>query len=49
MIPIFSTKAHNEIIKSLNYVYEENLLITTAYDKRVKIWDSNTGKSIDSF
>lgn len=42
-------KAHYEVIKSLEYVPSENLLITTAYDKKVKIWDSETGKFIDSF
>ena len=49
MVPVWIIRAHYEIIKSLEYVAKENILITTAYDKKVKIWDSLTGKNIDSF
>ncbi len=37
---IWSTKAHHESIKSLELVKTESLLITTGYDKKVKIWHS---------
>ncbi|CAD8135461.1 unnamed protein product [Paramecium pentaurelia] len=43
------TRAHYEVIKSLEYVEKENFLITTAFDKKVKLWDAETGKFIDSF
>lgn len=46
---IFSIKTHNEQVKSLEYVEEESLLITTAFDKKVKLWSSLTGQYIDSF
>jgi len=49
MIPIWYTRAHYDIIKSLEYVASEHILITTAFDKKVKIWDSLTGKPVDSF
>ncbi|KAL4503262.1 hypothetical protein ABPG72_000868 [Tetrahymena utriculariae] len=44
---VWSVRAHYEMIKSLEYIQEENLLITTAYDKKVKLWDSKTGNLID--
>ncbi|CAK75155.1 unnamed protein product (macronuclear) [Paramecium tetraurelia] len=43
------TRAHYEVIKSLEYVEKEDFLITTAFDKKVKLWDAETGKFIDSF
>lgn len=46
---VFSVKTHVEQVKSLEYLPEENLLITTAYDKKVKLWESEAGKYIDSF
>ena len=46
---LWSFKAHNEQIKSLEYILKENILITTAYDKKVKLWDSVTGDYVDSF
>ncbi|CAD8133059.1 unnamed protein product [Paramecium octaurelia] len=42
-------RAHYEVIKSLEYVEKEDFLITTAFDKKVKLWDAETGKFIDSF
>lgn len=42
-------RAHYEQIKSIEYIHEEDLLISTAFDKKVKLWDSKTGKFIDSF
>ncbi|EGR33574.1 hypothetical protein IMG5_048910 [Ichthyophthirius multifiliis] len=44
---VWTQRAHFEMIKSIEYIFDENLLITTAYDKKVKIWDSNTGNLID--
>lgn len=49
MHPLWITRSHYDIIKSLEYVPSEHLLITTAFDKRVKLWDSLTGKPVDSF
>lgn len=46
---IFAVKTHNEQVKSLEYVEEESLLITTAFDKKVKLWSSLNGQYIDSF
>lgn len=43
------TKAHYEVIKSLEFVQSERILITTAFDKKVKLWDAETGKLVDSF
>jgi hypothetical protein len=37
------------MIKSLELVVSESLLITTAYDKKVKIWHTEDGSFIDSF
>jgi len=42
-------KAHYEIIKSMEYVHDEHLILTTSFDKKVKIWDADSGKFIDSF
>ena len=36
-------------MKSLEYIYEEKLIVTTAFDKKVKVWDSETGITIFSF
>lgn len=49
MQPKWFAKAHYEIIKSLEYVPEEHLLITTAFDKKVKVWNAADGNLIDSF
>lgn len=49
MPALWYTRAHYEIIKSLEYVQSEQILITTAFDKKVKLWDSTTGKVVDSF
>ena len=46
---VFSVKTHTEQVKSLEYLQEECLLITTAFDKKVKLWEADTGKYIDSF
>ena len=37
------------MIKSIEYLFEEKLIISTGYDKKVKIWNSETGLQIDSF
>ena len=46
---IFSVKTHTEQVKSLEYLSDESLLLTTAYDKKVKLWEAENGKYIDSF
>jgi WD40 repeat protein len=45
---VWHTKAHRELIKSLQYIPEEQLLITTSSDKKVKIWDPSNGCYLDS-
>ena len=45
---LWATKAHNDPIKSLEYSEVENLLFTSALDKKVKIWNAETGKYIDA-
>lgn len=46
--PIWVTKAHNEAVMGLEYVVEEDILITSGMDKRVRIFHASTGKFIDS-
>lgn len=48
MDPLWITKAHNEPIKGLEYVPEEDILITSGMDKRVRIFSGANGKFIDS-
>jgi len=38
-----AVKAHTEMIKSIEYLYDEKLIISTGYDKKVKIWNSESG------
>lgn len=45
---LWQVKAHQEVVKSLEYVQEEELLITTSFDKKVKIWSAKTGEYMDS-
>lgn len=40
---LWNVKAHTEVVKSLEYIEEEKLLITTSFDKKVKIWSAETG------
>ncbi|KRX07968.1 WD40-repeat-containing domain [Pseudocohnilembus persalinus] len=47
MEPQFIKRAHNDSIKSISYIPSENLLTTTSFDKKVKIWNSQTGELID--
>ena len=48
MEPLWVSKAHNEPIKGLEYVPEEDVLITSGMDKRVRIFQASNGKFIDS-
>lgn len=41
-------KAHQEVVKSMEYIEEELLIVTTSFDKKVKIWDAKTGEYLDS-
>ena len=45
---IWEKKAHDDSIKSLEYIMPERLLVTTSMDKNVKIWSSETGLHIES-
>lgn len=45
---LWTVKVHLEPIKSIEYIESEQLIITTSFDKRVKIWNSLTGQYIDS-
>lgn len=41
-------RTHNEPVKSMQFIEAENILATTAFDKRVKLWKAETGEYIDS-
>ena len=43
------SRAHYEIVKSLEFLEGANILATTAYDKKVKLWDAEVGRLLDSF
>jgi WD40 repeat protein len=40
---VWRIKTHTEPLKSLEYISCEELLVTTSYDKTVKIWKATTG------
>lgn len=42
------TRAHQDIIRSMEYIQSENLIITTCVDKRVNIFNSVDGKFVES-
>jgi len=46
---IWISRAHYEIVKSLEFMEGANILATTAYDKKVKLWDTEVGRLLDSF
>ena len=41
-------KAHTQTIKVLEYIEEADIIMTSSFDKRVKIWHSTTGQYLDS-
>lgn len=45
---MWTTKAHMEPIRALEFVEGEDMIFTSGMDKRVKIWNSMTGKFIDA-
>lgn len=45
---LWVVKAHSEIIRSIEYVMAEKLIITSSYDKKVKIFSAEGGRFIDS-
>lgn len=45
---VWHTRAHEDILRSMEYIEVENLIITTCVDKRVKIFSSIDGKYIES-
>lgn len=44
----WQVKTNHEIIKEVAFIPEENILCTSSYDKKIKIWNSQTGEHIDS-
>ena len=44
----WQVKAHTQTIRVLEYIEEANILMTSSFDKKVKIWDANTGEYLDS-
>lgn len=45
---LWKKKVHEESIKSLEYIPEERLLVTTSMDRNVKIYFSESGEHIES-
>ena len=45
---VWQIKAHQQVIKSMEYIEQEDLLVTTSFDKKVKIWNAKTGDYLDS-
>jgi WD40 repeat protein len=41
-------KAHTEMVKVLEYVEEANILMTSSFDRKVKLWKAATGEYLDS-
>jgi WD40 repeat protein len=41
-------KSHTETVKVLEYVEEAGIIMTSSYDRKVKIWHAETGQYIDS-
>ena len=44
----WTTKAHAEAVKSIEYVTEEDLIFSTGLDRKVKVWNAKNGEYIDS-
>jgi hypothetical protein len=44
----WQSKTNHEIIKMIQFIQEENILITCSYDKKVKFWNARTGEYVDS-
>ncbi len=44
----WQVKSNHEIIKLIQFVKEENIIITCSYDKKVKLWNALNGEYIDS-
>lgn len=45
---MWCVRTHTEPVKFMEYVPSEELLVTTSYDKMVKIWKATTGEFVDS-
>lgn len=45
---LWRTRIHDDMIKSMEYVFQEQLIFTTCIDRQVKIMNSETGKFIES-
>ena len=40
----WQVKAHSETIKVLEFIEEANILTTSSFDRKVKIWSATTGE-----
>ncbi len=44
--PLVIQPAHEDLVQSLHYSKDGNTLVTCGYDRRVKIWEANSGKKL---
>lgn len=45
---LWSTRIHEDMIKSMEYIYMEKLIFTTCVDRQVKILDATNGSFVES-
>ena len=45
----WQVKTNHEMIKLVEFIPQENILCTSSFDKKIKIWNAQTGQYIDSF
>lgn len=45
---MWSVKTHSELVRTLEYVDSEKLLMTCGYDRKVMIWGAMDGRLVDS-
>ena len=45
---VWCCRTHTEPVKFVEYVPREELLVTTSYDRTVKVWKAATGEFVDS-
>uniref|UniRef100_A0A7N4NFG5 WD repeat domain 88 n=2 Tax=Sarcophilus harrisii TaxID=9305 RepID=A0A7N4NFG5_SARHA len=48
-IPFKMLKGHNQTVSSCHFCFEDTKILSSSYDKSVKIWDAVTGINIRSF
>ncbi len=44
----WQTRTNHETIKLIQFIQEENIIITCSYDKKVKFWNAQNGDYVDS-